>query len=105
MFMQKNKLNKGEIIIYQISKKEVELKVRFEKESVWLNQAQIVRLFNKDQSVISRHIKNIFRDGEIDEKSNMQNMHIANSDKPVTFYSLDIILAVGYRTNSRNVIK
>lgn len=103
--MRKNELNKGEIIIYQTSNKEVDLMVRFENESVWLNQTQIVRLFNKDQSVISRHIKNIFKDGEVDKKSNMQNMHIANSDKPVAFYSLDIILAVGYRVNSANAIK
>ena len=102
---KKEQFNKGGIIIYETSKKEVDLKVRFENESVWLNQSQIVRLFNKDQSVISRHIKNIFKDGEVDEKSNMQNMHIANSDKPVVFYGLDIILAVGYRTNSKNAIK
>ncbi len=59
-----------------------------------------VNIFDKDQSVISRHIKNILTDREVDEKSNMQKMHIANSDKPVTYYSLDIILAVGYRVNS-----
>ncbi|NYT27947.1 MAG: hypothetical protein H0A76_08650 [Candidatus Thiodubiliella endoseptemdiera] len=58
-----------------------------------------VNIFDKDQSVISRHIKNILADREVDEKSNMQKMHIANSDKPVTYYSLDIILAVGYRVN------
>lgn len=103
--MKTDELNKGDVMIYQTSKKEVELKVRFENESVWLSQTQIVVLFNKDQSVISRHIKNIFKDGEINEKSNMQNMHITNSDKPVIFYSLDIILAVGYRTNSKNAIK
>jgi len=94
---KKEQFNKGEVIIYETSDKQVDLKVRFENESVWLNQAQIVRLFNKDQSVISRHIKNIFEDTEVDKKSNMQNMHIANSDKPVIFYSLDIILAVGYK--------
>ncbi len=102
---KKEQFDKGEIIIYETSKKEVDLKVRFENETIWLNQTQIVRLFDKDQSVISRHIKNIFKDGEVDKKSNMQNMHIANSDKPVTFYSLDIILAVGYRTNSKSAIK
>jgi hypothetical protein len=65
----------------------------------------LVRIFEKDQSVISRHIRNIFKDNEIDKKSNMQKMHIANSDKPVDIYSLDIILSVGYRTNSKKAIE
>jgi len=93
----------NEIINYNDG--EIELKVSVEKDSIWLSQAQIVELFQKDQSVISRHINNILKNGEVDEKSNMQKMHIANSDKPVKFYSLDIILAVGYRTNSARAIK
>jgi len=93
----------NEIIKYNNG--EIELKVSVEYETVWLTQKQIVELFQKDQSVISRHINNIFKTGEIDEKSNMQKMHIANSDKPVKFYSLDIVLAVGYRTNSPRAIE
>jgi len=84
---------------------EIELKVSVENENVWLTQKQIVELFQKNQSVISRHISNIFKDNEVDEKSNMQKMHIAKSDKPVKFYSLDIVLAVGYRTNSNKAIE
>jgi prophage maintenance system killer protein/prophage antirepressor-like protein len=103
--MQKNKLNKGEIIIYQTSKKEVGLKVRFEDESVWLRQNQIAELFEKDRSVITKHINKIFKDKEADKKSNVHFLHIANSNKPVAFYSLDVILAVGYRVNSANAIK
>lgn len=76
----------------------------FSRETVWATQAQIVELFGVDQSVVSRHIKNIFKDGEIHEKSNMQKMHIANSDKPVTYYSLDIILAVGQSVKDDNLI-
>lgn len=71
-----------------------------ESETLWLSQAQIAQLFGRDISVISRHIKNIFSEGELDEKSNLQNMQIANSDRPVTFYTLDVILAVGYRVRS-----
>jgi len=93
----------SEIVIYEDGN--VELKATVKSESIWLNQKQIVELFNKDQSVISRHINNIFKDKEVEEKSNMQKMHIANSDKPVKFYSLDIVLAVGYRTNSAKAIK
>ena len=98
--MQKNKSN---LVIY--SDGELKLKISVTDETIWLTQAQLSDIFEKDQSVISRHINNIFKDNEVDEKSNMQKMHIANSDKPVSFYSLDIVLAVGYRTNSSKAIK
>ncbi len=65
-----------------------------------MNQAQIAALFGRDISVISRHIKNIFDDNELGEKSNLQIMHIPNFDKPVAFYSLDMIIAIGYRVRS-----
>lgn len=84
---------------------ELELNVSVTEDTLWLTQMQLCDIFEKDQSVISRHINNIFRDNEVDKKSNMQKMHIANSDKPVNFYSLDIVLAVGYRTNSSKAIK
>ena len=59
-------------------------------------------LFDRDIAVISRHIKNIFKECELDEKSNLQKMQISNSDKPVNFYSLDVIISVGYRVKSKN---
>ncbi len=98
--MQENISN---IIVYNDG--ELELKVSVKNETIWLTQTQLCSIFEKDQSVISRHINNIFKDNEVDEKSNMQKIHIANSDKPVSFYSLDIVLAVGYRTNSSKAIK
>ena len=97
--------NTKKLAIYQTKDGALELCEDANKETVWATQADLVILYQKDQSVISRHIKNIFKDGEIDKKSNMQKMHIANSDKPVEFYSLDIILAVGYRTNSARAIE
>ena len=93
----------SDVIIYENGN--LELQVKLDGDTVWLRQSEIVKLFEKDQSVISRHINNIFKDKEVDEKSNMQKMHIANSDKPVKLYSLDIVLAVGYRTNSAKAIK
>ena len=93
----------SDIIIYEDGN--VELKATVESESIWLRQNEIAALFGKDRTVITRHINNILKDNEVDEKSNVQKMHIANSDKPVKFYSLDIILAVGYRTNSSKAIK
>ena len=96
---------KNEIAIYQAKNGAIELRGDITNETVWATQAQIVELFQINQSVISRHIKNIFNDGEISIKSNMQKMHIANSDKPVNYYSLDVILGVGYRTNSKVAIE
>ena len=97
-------ITKNKIVLYEDKSGNVELCADIEKDTMWATQEQIVQLFDVDQSVVSRHVKNILKDGEIDEKSNMQKMHIANSDRPITLYSLDIILAVGYRTNSKKAI-
>ena len=75
--------------------------VQINNETAWLNQNQMTDLFEKDQSVISRHLNNIFKEKELDRKRNMQKMHIPNSDKPVNFYSLDVIISVGYRVKSK----
>lgn len=89
-----------QVIIYRTPDGATAIDVQLENETLWLTQAQMVILFGRDQSVISRHIKNIFREEELEEKSNMQNMHIANSDKPVNTFSLDVIISVGYRIKS-----
>src|SRR5690606_3255586 len=68
-------------------------------------QAQMCELFGRDQSVISRHIRNVFKEGELPEESNMQKMHIAGSDKPVSRYSLDVIISVGYRVKSQRGVQ
>jgi hypothetical protein len=93
-------INSEEVIIYQTVDGKAKIDVRMQGETLWLTQAQMAELFGRSVSVISRHIKNIFAEGELSEKSNLQNMQIANSDKPVTLYSLDVILAVGYRVKS-----
>jgi hypothetical protein len=90
----------SEIIMYKTPGGHTKIDVRLEGETLWLTQAQMAQLFGRDTSVISRHIKNIFSEGELDIKSNLQNLQIANSDKPVTFYTLDVIIAVGYRVKS-----
>ena len=95
--------NENGIVIYQSG--EIELNVAVENETIWLTQKQIAELFSKDRTVITRHIYNIFKDKEVDKKSNVQKMHFPNSDKPTKLYSLDIVLAVGYRTNSAKAIK
>jgi len=94
---------KNEIILYRPDEnaERIEVRIDAEKETVWLSQEQIARLLQRDQSVISRHIRNVFKEGELEEKSNMQKMHISNSDKPVTLYNLDVIISVGYRVKSK----
>ena len=92
--------NNSQIIIYQTQDGKIQLDCRFENETLWLTQAQISQIFERDRTVITKHINNIFVEGELEKKSNVQNLHIANSDKPVAFYSLDVILAVGYRVKT-----
>ncbi len=82
------------------SKDGVKLNVVFQNDSVWLSQEQLSILFDRDQSVISRHINNVFHEGELIQFSNMQKMHIAKSDKPISKFSLDVIISVGYRVKS-----
>ncbi len=94
----------NEIVLFETKDKEIRLSVPIENETVWLSQTQMVELFARDQSVISRHINNSF-DEEVDKESNMHFLHIANSDKPVAFYSLDVIISVGYRVKSQRGIE
>lgn len=91
---------KDQITIYQTNDGTTSIEVKLENETIWLNQAQITNLFKRDRTVITKHINNIFKEKELEEKSNVQKMHIANSDKPVNFYSLDVIISVGYRVKS-----
>lgn len=98
--MAKKDNQNSEIIIFKTADEKVSVNVVMENETVWLKQEHMAILFERDQSVISRHINNVYKDGELDEKSTMQKMHIANSDKPVAFYNLDVIISVGYRVKS-----
>ena len=90
-----------EILIYQTSDGSTSVEVHFDKETVWLTQNQITKLFQRDRTVITKHINNVFSDGELDKKSNVHFLHIANSDKPVAYYNLDVIISVGYRVKSK----
>ena len=92
--------SKSQIILYQTLDGQAKIQVKLENETVWLNQDQMVQLFQRDQSVISKHITNVFREKELEKGSSMQFLHIANSDKPVAFYNLDVIISVGYRVKS-----
>lgn len=89
-----------QIVLFETGDKEIKLSVLIEQETIWLTMAQLVKLFGRDISVISRHINSIFNEEEVDKESSFQYMQIANSDKPVAYYSLDVIISVGYRVKS-----
>ena len=95
------KENHSDFILFKTEDEKISVDVRFEEDSVWLSQEQMATLFERDRSVIVKHIAKIFSEGELEEKSNVQFLHIANSDKPVKFYNLNVIISVGYRVKSK----
>lgn len=106
--MAKKDFKKGEIIIYKTSRDEVELKVKLEQETVWLSLDQLAILFDRDKSVISRHIKNIFQEKELDKNSVVAKFATTAADGKiyrVDYYNLDVIISVGYRVKSQNGVK
>ena len=94
-------MQKDEIIIFE--NQNIKLEVNMKDETAWLTQAQMEKLFDRYEKTISKHIKNAFNE-EINEKSNSQKMRIAKSDKPISIYSLDVIISIGYRVKSKNGI-
>ncbi len=101
-------MNRGEIIIYQTPDGQTELDVKVEKESVWLSLNQIAMLFDRDKSVISRHITNVFKEGELDEDATVAKNATVQYEgdrsvvRDIEFYNLDVIISVGYRVNLIN---
>lgn len=98
-------MKENELVIFETEDSVIKLTVPIEDETVWLTQAQMTELFERDVSTISRHITNIFSTNEVDKKSNLHFLQIANSDKPVAYYSLDVIISVGYRVKSQRGIE
>ena len=94
-------MNDSNIIMYTTEDGLTKIETTFDGDTVWLSKAQMAELFQRDRSVISKHIKNVFEEGELTRESNVQFLHIANSDKPVEFYNLDVIISVGYRVKSQ----
>ncbi|OHD79410.1 MAG: cell filamentation protein Fic [Sulfuricurvum sp. GWF2_44_89] len=93
-------LTTSNILIYQTEDGKTKIETRLENETVWLTQDQMAELFQRDRTVITKHLRNIFNESELDEKSNVQNLHFAHSDKPIKYYNLDVIISVGYRVKS-----
>jgi hypothetical protein len=89
------------LLVYDSKDGDLRLTAPVGEDTVWLTQAQMAELFQRDQSVVARHIQNIQAEGELDLATNMQKMHIAGADKLVSFYNLDVIISVGYRVKSQ----
>ncbi|MBR6935777.1 MAG: virulence RhuM family protein [Clostridia bacterium] len=96
--------NNNQLVLFNSSDGKISVPVIIENDTVWLTQNQIMQLFERDQSVISRHISNTFKE-ELNKESNMHFLHIPNSDRPVAFYSLDVIISVGYRVKSKRGVE
>ena len=94
-----------EIVLFESADKTVSLNVPFEEDTVWLNQSQMTQLFSVDRTVVTKHVNNVFKEQEVDKESNVHFLHIANSDKAVKYYSLDVIISVGYRVKSKRGIE
>lgn len=100
-------MGKGEIIIYQSSDGQTELDVRLEGDSVWLSQAQLSSLFNSDRTSVGRHIRNIYKSGELEENATcaffaqVQQEGKRTVKRTIPYYNLDIVISVGYRVNSK----
>lgn len=94
-----------EVILFESTDGEAKLEVTTDYDTVWLSKEQMAQLFNRDRSVISRHINNIFQEEELEKKSNVQKMHVSYSDRPVEFYTLDVVISVGYRVKSKRGVE
>ncbi|MFM7514473.1 MAG: hypothetical protein ACKO3F_14180 [Cyanobium sp.] len=89
-----------QVVLFQAADGQVSLDVRLEADTVWVSQAHMAELFGRERSVITRHVGNVFREGELAEQSNVHFLHIAGADRPVGFYSLDVIISVGYHVKT-----
>ena len=94
--------NQSEILFYKTKEGKTSIQVRLSEDTVWLTQEQMAELFQRERTVITKHIANVFTEGELAEESNVQKMHITNSDKPIKYYNLDVIISVGYRVKSQH---
>lgn len=97
-------MKQNEIVLFTDGEKNIEVQISPEKDTVWLSSNQMAQLFDRDEKTIRKHVNNVISDGEIDENNNTQILRVDGVKQPVKFYSLDIILSVGYRVNSKRGI-
>ena len=95
---------KNEIITFIDGNLTLDVNVSPDQDTVWLSANQMALLFNRDEKTIRKHINNIFKEDELDKRNNTQKLRVANVTQLVNFYSLDMIISVGYRVKSKNGI-
>ena len=98
--MEQEKSLTGEIVLYQPDDT-IRLEVRMGDETVWLNTNQMATLFGREESNIRRHVINVFKEKELEKENNVHYLHVNGVKKPVPFYTLDVIISVGYRVKSQ----
>ena len=97
--------NEKEIVLFETRDKKITLPVEVKDETVWLSVSQMAQLFDREESNIRRHVLNVFNEKEVDENNNVHFLHVNNVKKPVPFYSLDVIISVGYRVKSNRGVE
>ena len=93
--------NQNELVLFESQDKGIKLSVPFNNETVWLSSNQMAVLFERDEKTIRKHVNNVFTEKEVEMENNTQNLRVVNVKQPVTFYSLDVIISVGYRVKSK----
>ena len=94
-----------ELLLFKSGDIALSVPITPKENTVWLSQAQMVELYGRDVSVISRHINNVFKEREVEKESNLHFLQIAGSDRPTAFYSLDVFISVGYRVKSKRGVE
>ena len=94
-------MDQNKIVIYQTQDGKTSIDVKLEQDTVWLTANQMSLLFDKDEKTIRKHINNVFKEGEVDKDNNTQKMRVVGVKQSVAVYTLDVIISVGYRVNSR----
>ena len=95
----------NEIVLFETKDKKITLPVEVKDETVWLSVSQMAQLFDREESNIRRHVLNVFKENEVDENNNVHFLHVNNVKKLVPFYSLDVIISVGYRVKSNRGVE
>lgn len=93
------------IIIYTSEDGQTRVDVRMENETVWLSSNQMALLFDRDEKTVRKHVNNVFADGELDKNNNTQFLRVDGVKQPVAYYTLDVIISVGYRVKSQRGVQ
>lgn len=95
----------NEIILFETNDNAIKLEVPVEGETVWLSANQMAELFDRDEKTIRKHINNVFSEAEVDKDNNTQKMRVVGVKQKVPFYTLDVIISVGYRVKSKRGVE